>query len=272
MPRYFSYGRGGIIPARSTRRRDNCRTPELSARRCRAFYFFPPIFFFFCFFLNFFIHFYGYPVITTLSQNCCCPRGRVPIAFAMCALRFSLQTSAIAYRPSMHWRTSKFPDGDSPRVPAKYLPVTKWRSWRASGAWAPSSGTQTSCSASTYAGTPCAPIASKWRSWKVNIANSRSSIGNKINIKLTTPVIIGAFANVKVSRRCHLVVSYWYGVKRNIVTWRRVVKYKWVNGMENFASIKVTGLRGPYSLIFEIDCATGVRFRFPTKKKKIQKY
>lgn len=42
-----------------------------------------------------------------------------------------------------------------------------WRSWRASGAWAPSSETRTSCSASTFAGTPCAPIASKWLSWKV---------------------------------------------------------------------------------------------------------
>lgn len=46
-----------------------------------------------------------------------------------------------------------------------------WRSWRASGAWAPSSATQTSCSASTSADTPCAPTASKWRSWKVRVCS-----------------------------------------------------------------------------------------------------
>lgn len=54
-----------------------------------------------------------------------------------------------------------------------------WTSWRACGAWAPSSGTQTSCSASTCADTPCVRTASKWRSWKVNRQRSRSDTNSR---------------------------------------------------------------------------------------------
>lgn len=89
------------------------------------------------------------------------------------AVHFRLPSSAITY-PALvladfhmirsvrfSWRTRISAD----RVLKYYR--QQWRSWRACGAWAPSSGTPTSCSASTYVVTPCAPIASKWRSWKV---------------------------------------------------------------------------------------------------------